>query len=440
MKARLLLFLMSTCGLGHAEAAGASDPSPAEAASWTWLRSLRSPEVDRDSVARELSSLGQSVVDPLFSILEARRIPDPADPGGEAQLLSEPQTEALLGALSGVGRRTAWPVWTARFEEAEGIPSRTAAILALGAIGEANDLQVLFELALESTGSEPSPRLIPCVEGATRRLLLRDDDGFSELEATWAGIPHGLLPCVVRAVGLARDSRGLALLADVISWTSEHERLIAAQVPLLGPSNDVDVNRRLASSLLPLLRSDSKEDAQAACLALGHLEGFEVVSDLIELLGDERPGTAATAHHALRTLTGKQLVQDARPWRRWLKEEQRWMREARAHEITLISANDELLARKALREIARHRYERHDLAMAVSPTLFDESEELRVLAAGVLHDLGSRWGAHDLRLALEDPSEAVRTAAHAALVRIAGEDAGWEAEAWEEFDFPRPSH
>ncbi len=417
--------------------------SPAEVEALELLRTLRDPEAaPPEIIAGQIQKLGEPVIECLMEALTVRRLPDPLDSSGDDQVLSEVQQAAVLATLGAHGRDVVMPYWEASFtptpEEPLDERATAAALHALEGFAHGRDLQLVWELVgiEQAVPQELSGAVSAGLESAISSVLSRDPSAFNRLENAWSRLPEAWLDEVVRAVGGTRDARGLGLYAEMVQLTSGQQRLIASQIPLLGASSQSTVNTSLTQAMLSLLNSDSKEDRQAAVLALAFLEDFSVVPELIERLEDPRPGVPQNTHRALCILTGKTLAPNLPLWRHWYKGELSWAHRDRVAVLKRLDSRESNVVIAALREIATHRLDRHDLAVAVARVLDAQDPELRVLTTQVLADLGSRWGARALINSLTDESEAVRVAAHSALVRIAGKDCGTDYGDWAEEDWP----
>lgn len=414
----------------------ALDPAAAEAL--RLLRTLRDPAAPGPAVvAPALAELGPAAAEELLRCLETRAVRDPLAPDGEAQLLSEPQRDAVLGGLAALGRERVLPLWEARYAAPVDAARVPAALLSLGASGGSRDLERLWQLGRDAAGEAPlDARVSAALQQALTLLFRHDPRAFLRVQATWSGLPDDWHDELVEAVGAAGDSRGLELLAEMETWAPEQRRRIASKVPLLGPCDAPAVNRGLAEALHAQLREGEKEDVQATLAALAVLEDFRCVEELVALLEDERPGVPQGAHHALRKLTNKQLDGRAALWKRWFRDEREWLERERDAVVGRLRSSNDRDVLIALREISRHRLERHELALEVGPKVWEGSEEVRLTAVQTLAELGSRWGGRDLLLALDDESEAVRAAALDALTRITGERHGPAPADWQGVALP----
>jgi HEAT repeat protein len=418
-------------------ATGETQATPVESRTWQLLRTLRDPEGPTpEAVGLQLRTLGTGVLDPLMAVLQERQVPAPEQEGGPLQVLSEAQTEAVLLALAGFERRVAMPYWTSRFGNSIDTDACEPALLALGGFGRAEDLKLIWTLALGKENEEYSKALRINFREATASILRRDPRGFARILHSWPKLSETLLDDVILAIGQSGDSRGLKTLSDVLMWSPQHARLIASQIPLIGPANKEGPNQAIAIALAPNLASEAKEDIQAVALALAVLESFEPVPELIRLLEDPRPGINDSAHFALVSLTGNELAGRKDLWENWYARELSWSRNDRAMTIRRLRSGTNADLHNTLREISKYRLHRHELAQSISPLLAHPSESVRLTTARVLADLGSRWVGNKLVLALSDHSEAVRAAAHAALMKITGLEMGEEPDSWLEIEFP----
>ncbi len=434
----------------------------AESECLSLLRTLRDPLAPGpQEVAKSIESLGVGVLDGLLVVLETRALPNPTDPAERPQALSESQVEAMLTAIELFGRGNAFPVWQLRYGAAiaaadkpaaepaaesageESTPaaptlSVQAALQALGAFGGTEDLDLIWKLLKldEQSKTKLSRNLRTSLVEAVLGIMARDQGALAHIQRTWDVLPDPWMGSVIRAIGKNGDPRGNQLLLDLIQFSPNHARLAACQVQVLGPTNDRRFNAELSGSLLKQVDSGTKEDAQAAILAIGVMEDESALPTLIELLGDERPGVATNASHALKGITTMSLHPAADVWKMWFQSETDWIKNERREILARLDGRDPNIVKAALREIGRHRLTRHELAREVAPLLRANNVSVKLEAARVLGELQSRWAASDLVEALRDPSEAVRNGAHAALLRISGRQFGPTPEEWEGMRFP----
>jgi len=403
------------------------------------LRGLRDPKAPPpEESGAALADLGSGVIGVLIDALETRQIPDVQGAGAEPQILSRPQRETILVALEHLGRAAVMPAFEQRLTEPEDYGQRRAAVEVLGAVAEGRELGRLLTCTVDPTTASYDAKLSESLEDSVCRTLRRDSYGFQVLERLLGDIDQQQLEAVILGVGRTRDPAGLDVLV-AIPWANERHRVqIAAQIPLLAPSNDPGLNRDMADRMLKELSAPNENLVNAAILALSHLEDFSCVPQLIELLDEESPRLRASAHHALCKLTAKSTVASIGVWRHWYRAEDQWARADGVRAVDALLSGPEKEALAALVDIGAHRLERHQLALETSVALFHDSARVRLKACETLTGLGSRWAVDGLREALRDPSDDVRTAALVALQAITGEQRGEDYAAWEDYSAPDP--
>lgn len=442
------LSFLALTGLGNVSLWAAPGPETLNAVDtqvYNLLRTLRDPAAPGPLiVAEQLEAQGSLALPGLFRVLDERRIPDPVAPDEPGQVLSDPQTTAVLKALDGLGRGLAYPAWKLYFQiehnpETEEVSINTAAaITALGGFGLSQDLEQLWELLqldLEPGASLPRG-LRMTMESTLTSILVRDPSALPHLRSVWTSLPDGWFDSFARSIGKTRDAQGMKLILEMLNLATGHERVVASQVSMLGPSNDRSLNSQVVSCLLEMTESESNVDVQTAVLGLGFLEDTSAIPALIDLLDDPRGGINASASHALGELTGNSLHGSSSVWRRWYEGELKWAREELHLEVNRLRSPDATVVKTSLKVLSRHRLERHQLAEAVTGTLSSSNVSVRLLAVQVLGDLDSRWTYCSLVELLQDPAEMVRTASHATLQRLTGLRHGPTVEDWSLVEFP----
>jgi len=436
----LLVGMLTLAPLGPAVAEGWSS---AERQGIELLRGLRDPSAPAPPESgMALAALGPQTVELLLEVLEERSVPGVED-GDEAQLLSQPQRETILVALEDLGRSAVLPLLDARLEVAEADSPvsrsrRAMGIAALGAVARPGELKRLVELARDPELGGFESALGPELEDAVERATLRDTDGFAVLADLARDLDPSAAEFVLQGVGATGDARGVEVLAQLASGSPRLQNLVAAQVPLLGPSLEPSWNRELAGALQGGLSSDSRNLCAASAMALGELEDFSAVPELIGLLDSEDAGLRSAAHLGLTRLLNRPASPSVGAWRHWLRVETTWLEREAPRLFSQSRGEDVAVAVAALEELGRHRLERHRLALEVGLALAHDSASVRRAACLALTGLGSRWAAQDLHLALGDPDPSVAMAAAEALAVVTGELRGADPAAWDDYEFPDP--
>lgn len=405
-----------------------AEVTPTELEGVRLMRLLRDPAGPE---ARELvaayAGLGLEHLPTSAAWLRARRVP--GHDGRGDMVLSVYQEELLLAAFEVWGREAVrahlGEVPPAEREPAE----RVVAILMLGASGRAEDLTELLQLALVEGEDAPTRASTEALEVAVTRLLERAPETFDELEGLRIESPD-LLAALVTAVGNRKAPRGLTFLYEQIAWSDELVALILAQVERIGPSFDLELNRKVGRSLRRHLDPSNRNVCQAAALALAEMQDFDSVPALIELLDEDDAGLGQNAYAALVQLTGCSFSPRAELWRRWLASEEEWFRREEYRAFKNLHSPDEGTVAKSIRAIAARRLKRHELALELAEALQHPSERIQLLTIGALVELGSHHVAPQLVERLEADRPAVVEAAWNALRALTGEDHAKDAAAW----------
>jgi hypothetical protein len=427
---------------GQAEAAPEPDTSgasevvapptwtPEERAAIALLRTLRRKERPSDEeLAVQLGLGGERLVPLLFQVLARRSVPDLA--GGPAQILSEIQENVVLLALAQLEREPVLGHATAIVALEPSLATRAAALAGIGAVGRANDLLQLFELALAGEEAQPEERLERALRRAVASVLARDPRALEQLTTLRRVTRPELLPALVEAVGASGNPSGLAYLSEIAYW---HEGLVLdvmSQVPLLGPSGDEAIDGAIRVRLRPYLDEARPGPCRAAILALTALGDTDSLAALIELLESENAGLRHNAHWALKKLTGLTLASDAAAWSRWHQGELFWLLRSKPREFQRLRDDQPAVVADALREVLVHPLARAELAAALPDLLKSRAPAIRVLACRTLAELDTQVAVEKLVWALEDPVAEVSQAAHAALRKLTRLDLPNESLAWQ---------
>ncbi len=297
---------------------------------------------------------------------------------------------------------------------------------AAAALGDASGERSLEALVGALVDPDPGVR-----DAARRALARRADRGAAPLSVRLAeaafrtATPEERIQLVASLGSLGRE-HALPWLGRTLGERTDPELKLAA-IGALGWTRTLEA----VPALRPFLYHPEAAFRAEACIALGRLGVLGAVEWLIPRLDDAAPRVRANAHWALRTLTGERLAASSELWRDW------WSAGVASAYAGLDQALAELeaaepVARPALllrlRGIRDARVVDAALRELGSPCF-----AARVAAARVLGAQMARAAVPDLIEALEDTSDEVRAAAHAALVAISGEPRPAEPRAWLEW-------
>ncbi|MCP3920534.1 MAG: hypothetical protein GY711_33830 [bacterium] len=400
----------------------ALDGSDARGAGVEVARLLRAsrevPDDELDALRTELAGHVPAALTSVSSILATRRVPALGEEG--EQILSEPQTELLLAATSGLARQAVEDE-LARLLEAPDVGRRDAAIRLLAATGTGRDLPRLWSLAVAEEEEQLVPRLEAAALWGTIRLLRAAPEALTLLPAAWRKMPPALTPMLLDSVGTVGDARALPLIEAVLGDGDEHSRLAIAQVARLALIDPTRVSMRLVVRVRSDLVSQNREEIKAAAVALARLGDTESTSDLIALIESGDRGVDETILWALRELTGMRFPGKRDLWRHWLRTEVDWYERQRPALVESLRTGGRAKAGAALRELAKHGLHRHKLSLEAASALEGGcGPETALTVCETLKRLDSMSAAPVLLALHADTDDAVAAAAGKALCSITG--------------------
>jgi HEAT repeat protein len=395
------------------------------------LRGAREPQTyDAQGAASEIAALGGPVVPALLAMLAERNVP----PVGELpkQGLSSLQESVVLAAIARIGAEPVEQALAPWLASASSIRARSAALLVLGEVAPADGITRMLAIAITEEEVELDRTLKDALRHGVAGVLERSDRALAVLEHNWRSGRPELIPALALAVGDTRNSQGVAILADILTWHAEHQLLLMSQIRLIGPSPRRSVNREVGRMLEPLLVGEDSAQTSAALLTLAALRDEALVPRAIELLAGDSQALAGTAHFALKKIAGLSFPPVHAIWKTWYDGEVEWFARDSRHEIARLDSGKDEEVVAVIRTISQHRLYREELADALAGALEHPNSTIRVHVCQGLQELGSEAAVPALVLALDDAHEQVRKAAWMALVSLTGINDPPEAASWRE--------
>ena len=332
------------------------------------------------------------------------------------ELALAPDDPALCAAVRALGRDAFLPVET---------PDAAPAAALLAVVAEVGDVRDL-DLMLQLDGTEDA-----CLEGALTSLLARDARTWEELFGASVQAEPRAACCVFRTVGQSGDERSAAWLGQMLVYDTGLDIVLLSQLQLAASQAHADENTRLQVRNRLWVVDDEQVLRKAIELTVD-LDDDEALERLIGLLPHENEHVRSGAHRALCALGGISLPAEPAAWESWLNDERTWFEKRSEAVFRKLRGNDVPSILAAMREVARHRYERRALTNEVVPLVFHSDPAVHALACEVLRQIGVRDVVPELRLALEDEDADVVAAAVRALavlgVVVEEETAGEEPE------------
>lgn len=403
--------------LSPGAASGATHPAPSVADDWI-AEVADDDNVDAERLLEALVTRGSGAVDELVT-------------SGLANLDDEAARRlerALLEVPTFVRDRIRETASTTQAWE----PEAAIALAIFRARGGPSDLDVALEIASPRPG-ERIRSVLSAFELALTEVLGRDRSTFGPLQRRIHGIHPSLQACMVRAVGSTSGTEALGVLVHILGSDARLDLVALNQIRRVASDPDVVVDESACSIVSGYLASPDPALRREAAAALGSLDDFESIAALIELLDDSSTGVRDNAHWALRRLTGVGYRCDARRWRTWYREENRWWsREARSVLRKLDSTEDDVVA-AGINELAGHRLYRNEISMRLLPLLRHRDANIVRMACTALSAFRSRVCVPGLVGLLDSRDARVRDTAWSALKAITGQNLPQDAAVWRDW-------
>lgn len=434
---RLVLALLAGAALFLGT--GAQAPVPQDSDSvlppWSWpttpehlviakaLReSRRADAAPGAKLVQRMLEAGPGAVTAEIDILVRRRVPEtqPKDP---PQILSEPQRELVLSVLARTSESKVRAEIKLRLEKDPlDVGTRLAAMHALGAVGNGQDLLRIVELAPRHADED---RMLTyessqTLTSASASILRHDGQAWSALAEVIRRVDPEAGRALLAAVGSTREPRALPVLFAAARWQPELGPQAAALASSCGGSIDPVLDRDFTDWIVSALGEARPEYLRSLLQALGAIDDGTQVAKLIQHLKHADAGVRDSALWGLRKLSGLGFPPDPSSWGAWTVSEEAWHRDKRAHLQLDLASREVARVTAAMREYSERRTRRGGLALEIATVLQRPESELRALACEVLGHLGSPAACDALSDAMRDSDASVREAAWKALCAITG--------------------
>ena len=389
------------------------------------LRASRSNPAAASDLAARITASGPHAIEAVFDVLVERRIA-PVREGDAPQVLSVPQRAILLDVLRRLPPDSVRAQAVARLRAAQ--PDDEAVALAvvhaLGAVGQAGDLQKVVALAprRHEEGASWTRDARAAVKLAVESILVRDPRAWTVLPGIVRTTDHVAARTLLEALGTRRDPRALAVLFESLHAHPTLSPLAVATSVKVGPSLDGGITDEFVSWMADQFAGARSEHGQSLLRAIGALDDGSHAQVLIDALDDEDSEVRRAAAWGLQRMTGFGYPATPAPWRAWWEEEQRWHEEDRERLREELASEDPGLVASALREYAGHRAWRGELAEDVLVALDRPEPGLRLAALDILEGLNAISAIGPMAALLDSSDSGVRDAVRRTIGSISGLD------------------
>jgi HEAT repeat protein len=379
-----------------------------------------------EQLVAALVALGDAALPDAFAALTTGRVlEDELD--GTWIALGRAQTQATLTALTRFSPAAVRAFLGGLALPKTGARERTAALQILAEVAKPRDLDLCLTLATDAA-EERGVRLQ--LAQTLLSLVAREPEVLPALAARFAAQPPALYAGILRAVGSGGSPQALRLLSEQLGRAPAADALLLCEIARLGGLLPQPIEARVCTRVREFLRRHEADLLGAAVYAVGRLGDWEAAEPLVALLESDLEHVRTSAHRVLRELSGEYLPLEHERWTGWLRRESEWWRrDAPFHEAELGSGAQFQVA-AALRELARHRLYRHEIAPEVARCLTHPEPDIGLLACAALGQLGSRTVLPELVDLLERGGPDRAAAAQRALERITGQRLGADPKAW----------
>jgi HEAT repeat protein len=392
----------------------------------------------RQEVMEQLVALGPSATPEVVDILMG---PDPVPKTDDfAKSMAKRDSghrELLIDALK------AWPVE----ETVEGVhryildnqagmefDAQLLALTVLGQIGNANALDPVFDVI---SRADPVHLLRPLVkskiEAALAAILERDEQCTRLLMDRLKETQVELWPSLARAVGANLGHDGIGFLEGMLGQDEMLDRIVLEQLSHLDQRDWPEHLSRAADILRIYLRSADGELRKQAVTSLGELRYVDAFDEMAMLTADVDRRVQQAAARALQEVTGLSWRADAQEWQAWFASQRAWLARVTAETAGDVLDGDPSRAIRAIRTLSERPVFRNQVSEIIAQATRHPEPGVVSFACTALTALDSPYSLEPLLELLLHDSKTVRTAAHAGLRRISGQELPPEYVVWSDW-------
>ena len=301
----------------------------------------------------------------------------------------------------------------------------------IGAHGTRHDLSSLLKWCeLAETERRVSRTMRAGFEASLGNLLERGVPSSFELSQLYRAAHLSLVPSILECVGQRPSEDHLLMLSDCLGSVPEADSLVLAEIgqqaKFLHHPIEVISRERVRS----YLQNKSAGLLVGGILAAEQMEDTGAIRELTRLLTHEDRNVKERALIALKSISTEQLGRDPEAWNEWHASAQAWWNERAPTLMREVEDPSASIASRAVLELSKHRFFRHQLAEPVARGLNHSESEVVILTCATLGHLGSPQSVPLLLERLTDHKLEIRRAALQALRRLTGADYGEEPEGW----------
>lgn len=256
------------------------------------------------------------------------------------------------------------------------LEAHARALELLSEIGSPTDLTTALTIARNAlaqdsipTELDEAPSAASALRACAARLIAKHGANSSDFPRLLRDSPDELAPALIDALVDIGSARELELLAELLRADAWREPYLLGALSRVARKLDAPFDERVCSSVRHVLDSVDPTHVREAAVCSGWLEDVHAVDTLVELLAHSDRGVHTSAGWALQRITGRNFAPNPLAWRRWLDQQCVWWNERAPELLVAIESGDAPQRLRALNEVARRRFPRHELARELARVL-----------------------------------------------------------------------
>ena len=388
--------------------------SPAQRAVDLLIDSVRDGECEPVALRQALAEVQPTPVETLVNVYGHKGIPADEAVGARAFVsIDVVRRQVIRQVLQDVPLARLRPVLERVAREEPRLNLREAAVTVLGGVGVARDVPLLLSLAAPlRQGSDVLPRgHRKTLEMAVTEFMERDTRSFQAFLGNFADTHVGLRSSLVRAAERIGSEDSLRFLVGLLSRDPELDQLVLTSIARNARVLLIPVDEQFSAEVRPFLAHRDDDVARAAARAVGALQDYQGIGELLEMLSEGTANTRSNAHRALRDLTGLSFGPDPDRWNDWYSRETSWWEREAPRLVAGLESRDVAAVVHGIGVLSVHHLYRHDLAASLALCLRRDEPEVLRHACHALGRLGSGVGVVELVDCLDHADGSVRHAA-----------------------------
>ncbi len=301
--------------------------------------------------------------------------------------------------------------------------------------GAAADLILACALASPGEGMEEEAYrpVGKALERAVSRILIEDSSAFIDIEALFRESHPWVHGFLLRGIAKTRSFAALRKLPALLGKVEGLDAFVLMQVGNVAQHVNTPLDDATLVRIRTFLGASSSNERSQAAYALGQLDDYDCLEDLITLLSDEAERVQQSAHWSLGEITAMTIQPEPGRWRLWFDRETRWWAEEAPELLATIRQGELPEVVAAINTCGAKRLFRRQLYRELVPMLTSPELVVVRMTCSSLQSLRATEAVPDLVQLLAHTDPQVREQAWQCLRQLTGiQDLPAERGAWRE--------